>query len=132
MRRRDGCARRLDGKVGIIGAAAHPRATTRANDKRPSLITGAGGFPAGASSSIPSGSGIGPGAPQAVDARGRRELFGVDGLALLAKNIVGDIYEAQGGLDDALAASRESMRIMQKLTEQDATNAGWQRGLAVA
>jgi hypothetical protein len=43
---------------------------------------------------------------------------------------VGGICEAQGRLDDVLSAFRETLRIMQKLAEQDPTNAGWQRDLA--
>ena len=49
-----------------------------------------------------------------------------------AQCFLGDVLQTKGKLDDALAAFRETLRISEKLAEQDATNAGWQRELAVA
>ena len=45
---------------------------------------------------------------------------------------IGDIAQAQGRLDDALAAFREYLAISQRLAATDPSNAGWQRDLAVA
>ena len=45
---------------------------------------------------------------------------------------VGDVYKAQGRLDDALAAFREYLAISERLASSDPSNAGWQFGFGVA
>ena len=45
--------------------------------------------------------------------------------------LLGDVLQTKGKLDDALAAFREYSRILHTLAEQDATNSGLQRDLAV-
>jgi tetratricopeptide (TPR) repeat protein len=49
-----------------------------------------------------------------------------------ARCLTGDIWQAQGKLDLAQAAFDEHLAIFRRLTEQDASNAGWQRDLAGA
>ena len=46
--------------------------------------------------------------------------------------LLGDVFEAKGRLDEALAAFRESLAISQRLASLDPSNADWQRDLAVA
>ena len=60
--------------------------------------------------------------------------LGTTSLSVTARAhcFLGDVLRTKGKLTDALAAFREDLRIMQKLAEQDATNAGWQRDLAVS
>jgi tetratricopeptide (TPR) repeat protein len=50
----------------------------------------------------------------------------------VAHSKVGDIYQEQGHLDDALAAYRECLAIFQRLASTDPSNAGWQSDLAFA
>jgi tetratricopeptide (TPR) repeat protein len=45
---------------------------------------------------------------------------------------VGDVLQAQGKLEAAQAAFAEYLAISRRLAEQDPSNAGWQRGLALA
>ena len=49
-----------------------------------------------------------------------------------ANCLLGDVLVAKGRLDDALNAFREYLSISQKLAQQDPSNAGWQRELAVS
>jgi tetratricopeptide (TPR) repeat protein len=49
-----------------------------------------------------------------------------------AQCLLGSVLRAQGKLTDAQAAFGENLAISRGLAEQDPTNAGWQRGLAVA
>ena len=49
-----------------------------------------------------------------------------------AQNLLGDALQTKGRLDDALAAFREDLAISQRLALADASNAGWQRDLAIA
>jgi tetratricopeptide (TPR) repeat protein len=57
----------------------------------------------------------------------------VDGPAEAeAQNLLGNTLEAEGKLDDALAAYSEYLAITRRLAEQDPSNAGWLRELAVA
>ena len=49
-----------------------------------------------------------------------------------AQALLGDVLQAQGKLAEAQAAFREYLTISRRLAEQDPSNAGWQRGLAVA
>ncbi|MHB9009179.1 MAG: tetratricopeptide repeat protein [Limisphaerales bacterium] len=46
--------------------------------------------------------------------------------------LVGDVLQAQGKLAEAQAAFGEYLRISRQLAEQDPSNAGWQRDLALA
>ena len=50
----------------------------------------------------------------------------------MAHSRVGDVLQAQGKLSEAQAAFGEYLAISRRLAEQDPTNAGWQRDLAVA
>ena len=45
---------------------------------------------------------------------------------------LGDVLVAQGKLQDALSAYQEGLKFMTRLTEQDKSNADWQRKLAIA
>jgi tetratricopeptide (TPR) repeat protein len=47
-------------------------------------------------------------------------------------NRVGDLLRAQGNLDGALAAHRESLAIATRLVDQDKSNTDWQRDLSVS
>jgi tetratricopeptide (TPR) repeat protein len=49
-----------------------------------------------------------------------------------AQCLVGDVLQAQGKLGEAQAAFGEYLAISRRLAEADPSNAGWQRGLAVA
>jgi ATP/maltotriose-dependent transcriptional regulator MalT len=49
-----------------------------------------------------------------------------------AQCLVGDVHQAQGQLKAAEAAFGEYLTISRRLAEQDPSNAGWQRELAVA
>jgi Flp pilus assembly protein TadD len=46
--------------------------------------------------------------------------------------MVGGVLESQGKLSEAQAAFGEYQAIIRRLAEQDPSNAGWQRDLAVA
>jgi tetratricopeptide (TPR) repeat protein len=46
--------------------------------------------------------------------------------------MVGDVLVDQGKLQEALEAYQQSLKIRQTLAEQDETNSGWQRDLAVS
>ena len=50
----------------------------------------------------------------------------------MAHSRVGDVLQAQGQLKAAQAAFEEYLAISRRLAEQDPSNAGWQRELAVA
>ena len=50
----------------------------------------------------------------------------------MAHNRVGDVLQTQGKLGEAHAAFGEYLAISRHLAEQDRSNAGWQRDLAVA
>jgi len=49
-----------------------------------------------------------------------------------AQALIGDVLEAQGKLAEAQVAFGEYLTISRRLAEQDPSNAGWQRDLAVA
>ncbi len=49
-----------------------------------------------------------------------------------AQCLLGEVRQTQGDLDGAQAAFGEYLRISRRLAEQDPSNAGWQRGLALA
>ena len=49
-----------------------------------------------------------------------------------AQCLLGDVRQAQGNLDEAQAAFGEYLTICRRLAEQDPSNTGWQRELAVA
>src|SRR5207247_2504285 len=49
-----------------------------------------------------------------------------------AQGLLGDVLETQGKLTEAQVAFGEYLNISQRLAEEDPTNAGWQRELAVA
>src|SRR5258707_11412988 len=49
-----------------------------------------------------------------------------------ARCMVGDVLKAQGKLEAAQAAFGEYLAISRRLAEQDPSNAGWQRDLALA
>jgi tetratricopeptide (TPR) repeat protein len=49
-----------------------------------------------------------------------------------AQCLLGDVLQAQGQLEAAQAAYGEYLAISRRLAEQDPSNAGWQRDLAVA
>ena len=49
-----------------------------------------------------------------------------------AHSLLGTAFEAQGKLGEAQAAYEQYLAIFQRLAEQDPSNAGWQRELAVA
>src|SRR6202022_1022523 len=55
---------------------------------------------------------------------GRGELVGV-------YDNIGGVLEAQGKLDEALEAYRDSLAIVDRLIAADRTNTQWQRGLSV-
>ena len=50
----------------------------------------------------------------------------------MAHSKVGDVLQSQGKLEEARAAFDENLTISRRLAEQDSSNAGWQRDLAVA
>jgi len=54
------------------------------------------------------------------------------GQLAVALSDVGDVLQAQGKLDEALASHRAGLAINQRLAAADPGNAGWQRDLAVA
>jgi hypothetical protein len=49
-----------------------------------------------------------------------------------AHSLLGDVLQAKGRLEDALAAYREYLAIFQRLAATDPSNVGWQRDLALA
>ncbi len=49
-----------------------------------------------------------------------------------AQCLLGDVRQARGDLHDAQAAFGETLSIIRQLAEQDPSNAGWQRDLALA
>jgi tetratricopeptide (TPR) repeat protein len=49
-----------------------------------------------------------------------------------AQRLLGDAFQAQGKLETALEAFVENLAISRRLAEQDPSNLGWQRDLAVA
>jgi len=49
-----------------------------------------------------------------------------------AESLLGEVLQAQGKLGEAQVAFAENLAISRRLAEQDPSNAGWQRDLAVA
>ncbi len=62
----------------------------------------------------------------------RVSASGDDVLVADIYSLAGDVAEARGDLAAAEAAFQEGLAIVRRLVEQDPTNTGWQRELAVA